>query len=92
MTDIGPMKSLICELPIAIEEISGPNIEDIDQYHDDESIYRAPKDGKVELPGYDTFSSQFFNDNNQTQLPKKTKQSAIEFIERNVPEYIKLIL
>lgn len=93
-TDIGPMKRVLCELPLNIIDIAGPVIEKNNlRAHDDQSLYSGLvlKDGEVRLPAYDIFNSCFYMDDSYPRLSRKTRSSVTEYIVTNIPFYIRSI-
>ena len=94
-TDIGPMKSLLCELPINLVSISGPsssNINDL-RAHDDKSLYSSLvlKENDILLPAYDIFNNFFYNDDTFPRLSKNSRLKIVNYIKDNIPCYIQSI-
>ena len=91
LTDIGPFKHMLCEIPITILEILAPNLAEKEKYHDDKSLFRDAKIGEICLEAYDRFNSQFYDDHMVSQMPKKTMHMVLRFFSDTVPPFIKLI-
>jgi len=91
-TDIGPMKSILCEMPFNIEEISGPreDTSGIVKAYDDKSAYTNLRvgHGEVVLPAYDSFNDQLFRDDTVPKLSALSKTNIVSFIKAHVPFYI----
>eukprot|EP01035_Chromulina_nebulosa_P002216 gene2216-2991_t len=95
MTDIGPMKSILCEMPFNIVKICGP-LEELNnnsqprKAHDDKSAYASlqleSKD--VQLPAYDSFGTQLFDDNYVPKMCSRSRKQALTFLARFMPPYI----
>ena len=96
MTDIGPMKSILCEMPFNIVEICGPSEDPIGQQrkaHDDKSAYAALhiEPGGVQLPAYDSFAQQIFEDNYAPKMTSRSRKQALSFLANYIPPYIAAI-
>ena len=91
LTDIGPFKRLLLEMPIAILEILAPNLAEKEKYHDDKSLFRDVKVGEICLEAYDRFNSQFYNDHMVSQMSKKTMRTVLNFFSETIPPCMKLI-
>lgn len=76
--DVGPMKSLLCELPLNLLEISGPKSP------------RRNGEHVVVLPAYDNFSSQMFNCEGVSHIKKTTLAKINKYLDTNIPPYIRL--
>lgn len=77
-TDVGPMKSLLCELPLNIVEIVGP----------DKSLTRSDADthpDHIALPAYDNFIESKFRDQYVPHMKKATLQKVQNYY--NVPPF-----
>ena len=90
VTDVGPFKRLLCELPITIIEILGPDFTQ-GTIHDDKSLNRQREPGEIALKGYDTFNSEFYFEDFFPKPPRNTITRILEFFARTVPAYIKLL-
>jgi hypothetical protein len=91
LTDIGPFKLILCEMPITILEILAPNIGENEKFHDDKSLFRDTQKGETRLEGYDRFNSVFYEDHMVSQMSKKTMKMILNFFADTVPPFINLI-
>ena len=97
MTDIGPMKSILCEMPFNIVEICGPSEDDPSgqqrKAHDDKSAYAALQlePGDVQLPAYDSFAQGIFENNYVPKMSSRSRKQALSFLANYVPRYIAAI-
>ena len=91
LTDVGPFKSILCEMPIAILEILAPNLAEKDKYHDDKSLFHDVKVGEICVEAHDKFNSQFYKDDMISQMSKKTMRSVLKFFSDTIPPFIELI-
>lgn len=101
MTDIGPLKRLILELPITIIELFGPDLTSNGRFHDDKSIHRhqqlsqsssqrSPQE--VHLPTYDLFGNDFYQDRYfKKKLNISTMISVMNYFTTTIPPYIDLL-
>jgi hypothetical protein len=88
LTDVGPFKSILCELPITISDLLGPNLSLKGHFHDDKSLNQMKQIGEVSLKGYDCFNNEFFNTSFFPKPPKATIQAIQKFFHDSIPFYI----
>jgi len=93
MTDIGPMKSILCEMPFNIVKICGPSEELNSQNrkaHDDKSAYATLQleATDVKLPAYDSFAQNLFEDSYVPKMSSRSRKQALSFLANNIPLYI----
>ena len=91
LTDIGPFKSLLCEMPITILEMLAPNLAEIGKCHRDKSLFCCPNGGEICLEAYDRFNSHFYDDDMVSQMSKKTMRTVLHFFSETIPTCINLI-
>jgi hypothetical protein len=92
VSDLGPMKRLLVELPITIIEFQGPDLASQGRYHDDKSLRRARRPHEVSLPTYDLFGTDFYSDQYfYRKLNSSTMRSVFNFFETTIPPYISLL-
>lgn len=89
LTDVGPFKLILCELPLTISELRGPNLALQGHFHDDKSLNQTKQLGEVSLKGYDCFNNDFFAIPHFPKPPKDTIQAIIQFFNESVPFYIR---
>lgn len=92
-TDIGPMKCILCELPLNIVEICGPSASGRFKAHDDKSVYTgiSLKIGDIRLPAYDSFDQIIYDDSYSTKFSMKCRDKICTFFYDNLPSYIATI-
>lgn len=92
-TDMGPMKRILCELPLNIIEISGPRCDTRFRAHDDKSLYSRIKlkDDEMLLPSYDIFNVFLYDDHAIPRLSDRTRLMVLQYIQDNTPCYIQSI-
>ena len=79
-TDVGPMKHILCELPLNIVEIVGP----------DATLTRVDATkADVALPAYDIFVDDIYGDQSIPTLSKDTISTVCRFMDDNMPTYIR---
>lgn len=83
-TDIGPMKSLLCELPINIISFEGPSrtLQRSDVVEGSEIIA---------LPAYDNFLGDLYEDPLYIALSKSTIDKVHGFLRSSIPQFITCI-
>jgi hypothetical protein len=92
VSDLGPMKRLLVELPITIIEFQGPDLTSQGQYHDDKSLRRTRRPHEISLPTYDLFGTDFYSDPFfYRKLNFLTMNSVFNFFESTIPPYISLL-
>ena len=91
LTDVGPFKRMLCEMPIAILEILAPNLAVKENHHDNKFLFRDAKAGEICLQSYDRFNSQLYESHMVTQMSKKTMRKVLNFFRETIPPCIKLI-
>ena len=92
LTDIGPMKRILCELPINIIEIKGPErLGDGMIFHDDKSLRRQPKPHEIVLQAFDAYNKTFYTDEYVEKMTKSKLKKIIQFFEDTIPYYIRSI-
>lgn len=89
VTDVGPFKRLLCEIPITILELLGPDFSS--RFHDDKSISRTREPGEIALKGYDTFNSEYYLEPFFPKPPPQVISRVLNFFETSLPSYIKLL-
>lgn len=89
LTDVGPFKSILCELPLTISELRGPNLSLPGHFHDDKSLNQCKQAGEVSLRAYDCFNNDFFNLPHFPKPSKTTVQAVNHFFHKSVPFYIR---
>lgn len=97
-TDIGPMKSILCEMPFNIVEICGPSNEPISasahyKAHDDKSAYSGLtlEPGEVRLPAYDSFDQFIYDDAYAPKFTHRCRANILAFFQAHTPSYISSI-
>ena len=88
LTDVGPFKHILCELPLTISEIRGPNLARKGYYHDDKSLNQYKERGQISLKGYDCFNNEFFAISHFPKPPRQLVESINSFFNNSVPFYI----
>ena len=83
-TDVGPMKTLLCELPLNIVGIVGP---DASLRRSDAGLYAD----HVALPAYDIFIESKFHDQYVPHLRQRTIRDIIKLFEETMPPYIRQV-
>jgi hypothetical protein len=94
LTDIGPMKCILTEMPFNIVEIRGPHLSDNNKKaNDDKSAYFGMKLNGLEktLTGYDCFNDIFYQDDYVSKMSTPTRKLILDYFKMNLPKYIKLI-
>jgi len=95
VTDIGPMKSILCEMPFNIVEILGHSFScNGNKIHNDMSAYSSLRlgEGDIILPSYDIFNDNLFKDNSITnRMSKRCRQLILQFFKESIPKYISTI-
>jgi hypothetical protein len=88
-TDVGPMKRILCELPLTILELMGPYEASSRIYHDDKSMRRPLKSGELQLPAYDCFNELFYRDIYLcVKISKAIAARVLNFFASTIPPYI----
>ena len=90
-TDIGPMKSILCEFPFNIVEICGPSLSTGERkILDDKSAYDALvlNRGDEQLPAYDSFDQAIFVDEHAPKMTSRCMEKVLAFLAEHVPPYI----
>lgn len=91
-SDIGPMKRILCELPLILLEFVGPSYSNGHAIaHDDKSLGIKIKSEETALPSYDKFNSMWYDDKYVPQLPKLTALKILDFFKNTIPDYISSI-
>jgi len=94
-TDIGPMKSILCEMPFNIVEICGPSEETPGQRkaHDDKSAYSGLEleQGSVRLCAYDSFDQFIYEDTYAPKFDDRCRANVLAFFQAHIPSYISCI-
>lgn len=83
-TDIGPMKSLLLEIPLNITSIVGPNDT---KTRTDATTFP----GYVALPAYDIFVDGIYGEASTGTLEKRTVRDVLGFFKDTLPSYISCI-
>jgi hypothetical protein len=98
MTDVGPFKSILCEMPFNIVEICGPlkvAQNAVQKAHDDKSVFNGMAvldKASIQLKAYDTFNDRFYSsDRGWNKLSPQSFQRIISYLDNNVPRYIREI-
>lgn len=91
VTDIGPMKSLLCELPINIIEICGPENTKTRSFIESFSV--DPNDNNntsefIALPAYDSFVESLYPEYQDLKMSTITKVN--NYLQDTIPPYISL--
>jgi hypothetical protein len=81
-TDVGPMKRLLCELPLNITGISGPATTKSRNGSRNDRNFTC-------LPAYDSFQQQIYTDPYTAKITKPTIQQVITFLDQTLPTYIR---
>ena len=81
-TDVGPMKQVLCELPLNILEMAGP----------ESTLTRADAtSAHVMLPAYDIFVQDIYGDQSIPTLRQDTIAKISQFLFSSMPPYIKCL-
>jgi hypothetical protein len=91
VTDVGPFKRLLCEIPLTIIELLGPDFSAQGSIHDDKSILRSREPGEIALKGYDTFNSQYYFDSFFPKPPRELIPRVLDLFEKSLPPYIGML-
>ena len=92
LTDIGPMKRVLCELPLNVIEFKGPeHVGALGKFHDDKSLRRAVAPGETVVQAYDAYNSEFYRDEYVQKLSKTRMRKILQFFEDTMPEYVRSI-
>lgn len=89
LTDVGPFKLILCELPMTISELHGPNLALEGHFHDDKSLNQSRQVGEVSLKGYDCFNNEFFDKPHFPKPPKDTIRAIQKYFHDSLPFYIR---
>ena len=81
-TDIGPMKSILCELPLNFVEFCGP---ENTKTRNDSNLLNY-----IALPAYDVFNEIQYR-SSPTIFSNKVRLSIIHYFSETIPSYIKLL-
>lgn len=90
VTDIGPMKRILCELPLNIIELRGPELTS-SRFHDDKSQRRARRPDELALKAFDAYNNEFYTDGYVEKLPKSKLRKIVQFFEDSMPSYLKAL-
>lgn len=88
VSDIGPFKSVLTELPLNIFEVLGPTIPTT-AVHDDKSLPHTLEKGVLVLPAYDVYNSQLYSDPYVSLISPSTRQRILDYFSSSIPSYIK---
>ena len=90
LTDVGPFKLILCELPLTISELHGPNLTLQGHFHDDKSLHQVRQMGQISLKAYDCFNNDFFGSPHHfPRPPHETIRAINNFFHESVPFYIR---
>lgn len=91
-TDVGPMKRVLCELPLNVIEFKGPEqVGTQGKFHDDKSLRRAVAPGETIVQSYDAYNSEFYRDEYIEKLSKTKIRKILQFFQDTMPAYVRSI-
>jgi hypothetical protein len=89
-TDVGPMKRILCEIPLNVVELRGPNEADnLGGFHDDKSMRIVAKPGETILKACDAYNTEFYADDYVDKLSKSKLRKIVQFFEDTMPVYLR---
>eukprot|EP01036_Dinobryon_divergens_P026856 gene26856-35548_t len=92
----GPMKSMLCELPLNIVSLAGPkntlSRKDAEtQYPSSTSSLFILGNKTIALPAYDNFTESIFNDPHISHLKRPVLVRVLTWLRSRIPSYIRLL-
>lgn len=89
LTDLGPMKRIIGEIPLNVLVYEGPNLVSDAKFHDDKSLGQALKPGETALPAYDAYNTELYTDDYVIKMSKSQLRRVGQFFRDTLPDYIR---
>jgi hypothetical protein len=87
VTDVGPMKRILCELSLNIVELLGP-LSSIDNTSNLTTSSTSNNSISVKLPAYDSFGQVCYTDPITNKITKSTLISIVKYFSSTIPRYI----
>ena len=92
LTDVGPMKRFLCELPLGVVELLSERVKPATSSGNKRTVSDISNEvGEITLPGYDNFGQSLFEANDWVieNFQKTVMLPVLAFFEQSIPPYLR---